>query len=327
MAEEFVSPSSQQRQERVKISLRRWSSLLHAHRVLDRLDQATAFLVDPLLAGIGLGEQLGELDRVVTHDLAHRVRSAAARSQRSARSPSIMTVVSPSVTPPPHMRYRCRAPATVLYGSGRASTRALDCRVCFFCSSDPVTSSTHPVAMTTRRSDCLLAHIGRSRLDLDAASTPHAVFMNDLIPRHRGHRDRQVVRRSPGPARHRPHRAHRHRVRPSRAQRRRQDHHGPHPFHAHQRRRRRGPDRRVRRQDAARRRTPLHRCHRAVLRDRRAADRPGEPPADGRPRTPARPRGRCPGGRAAGPVRADGRRRPARRDVLRRHEAPTRPRP
>ena len=41
-------------------------------RVLDGLGQAGAFLVDPLLAGVGLGEGLGELDRVVTDDLAHR---------------------------------------------------------------------------------------------------------------------------------------------------------------------------------------------------------------------------------------------------------------
>ena len=41
-------------------------------RLLDRLGQASAFLVDPLLAGVGLGERLGELDRVVTDDLAHR---------------------------------------------------------------------------------------------------------------------------------------------------------------------------------------------------------------------------------------------------------------
>ena len=39
---------------------------------VDRLRQALALLVDPLLAGVGLGEGLGELDRVVTDDRAHR---------------------------------------------------------------------------------------------------------------------------------------------------------------------------------------------------------------------------------------------------------------
>ena len=41
-------------------------------RVFDRLGQAGALLVDPLLAGVGLREGLGELDRVVADDLAHR---------------------------------------------------------------------------------------------------------------------------------------------------------------------------------------------------------------------------------------------------------------
>ena len=40
--------------------------------VLDRLGQAGALLVDPPLAGVGLREGLGELDRVVADDLAHR---------------------------------------------------------------------------------------------------------------------------------------------------------------------------------------------------------------------------------------------------------------
>src|ERR1700693_156996 len=39
------------------------------------------------------------------------------------------------------MKYRHSAFATVRYGSGRASMRALSRLYCFFCSSDPVTSS------------------------------------------------------------------------------------------------------------------------------------------------------------------------------------------
>src|SRR6476661_8930350 len=41
------------------------------------------------------------------------------------------------------MKYRSSAFAAVPYGSGRASMRALSCLYCFFCSSDPVTSSIH----------------------------------------------------------------------------------------------------------------------------------------------------------------------------------------
>src|ERR1700731_1664217 len=39
------------------------------------------------------------------------------------------------------MKYRHSAFATVRYGSGRASMRTLSRLYCFFCSSDPVTSS------------------------------------------------------------------------------------------------------------------------------------------------------------------------------------------
>jgi hypothetical protein len=45
---------------------------LSSLRILDGLGQAGAFLVDPLCAGVGLSEGLGELDRVVANDLAHR---------------------------------------------------------------------------------------------------------------------------------------------------------------------------------------------------------------------------------------------------------------
>src|SRR5215471_3765038 len=41
------------------------------------------------------------------------------------------------------MKYRHSAFATARYGSGRASMRALSRLYCFFCSSDPVTSSIH----------------------------------------------------------------------------------------------------------------------------------------------------------------------------------------
>src|SRR5262245_46728189 len=46
------------------------------------------------------------------------------------------------------MKYRCSAFATLPYGSGRASTRALYCLHCFFCSSEPVTSSIHFAAIS-----------------------------------------------------------------------------------------------------------------------------------------------------------------------------------
>src|SRR5262245_33033080 len=46
------------------------------------------------------------------------------------------------------MKYRCSAFAALPYGSGRASMRALYCLYCFFCSSDPVTSSIHFAAMS-----------------------------------------------------------------------------------------------------------------------------------------------------------------------------------
>src|SRR5512135_1065504 len=46
------------------------------------------------------------------------------------------------------MKYRCSAFATVPYGSGRASMRALYRLYCFFCSSDPVTRSIHFAAIS-----------------------------------------------------------------------------------------------------------------------------------------------------------------------------------
>src|SRR6266487_3473461 len=46
------------------------------------------------------------------------------------------------------MKYRSSAFAAVPYGSGRASMRALSCLYCFFCSSDPVTSSIHFAAIS-----------------------------------------------------------------------------------------------------------------------------------------------------------------------------------
>src|SRR6476620_8918144 len=46
------------------------------------------------------------------------------------------------------MKYRSSALATLPYGSGRASMRALYCLYCFFCSSDPVTSSIHFAAIS-----------------------------------------------------------------------------------------------------------------------------------------------------------------------------------
>ena len=50
-----------------------------AGEAVDRRRQALALLVDPLLAGVGLGEGLGELDRVVTDDRAYR-RSVGGRA-------------------------------------------------------------------------------------------------------------------------------------------------------------------------------------------------------------------------------------------------------
>src|SRR6476469_3124088 len=46
------------------------------------------------------------------------------------------------------MKYRSSAFATLPYGSGRASMRALYCLYCFFCSSDPVTRSIHFAAIS-----------------------------------------------------------------------------------------------------------------------------------------------------------------------------------
>src|SRR5215468_3663439 len=46
------------------------------------------------------------------------------------------------------MKYRSSAFATVPYGSGRASMRALSFLYCFFCSSEPVTSSIHFAAIS-----------------------------------------------------------------------------------------------------------------------------------------------------------------------------------
>src|SRR6202000_1795457 len=57
-------------QDRERGWRRRWSSLPPLG-VLDRLDQASAFLIDPLLARVGLGERLGELDRVLPDDRTH----------------------------------------------------------------------------------------------------------------------------------------------------------------------------------------------------------------------------------------------------------------
>ena len=70
-------------------SLPPWSFLLSSLRVLDGLGQAGAFLVDPLRTGVGLGEGLGELDRVVADDLADRRPICGSALQRSAKSPNI----------------------------------------------------------------------------------------------------------------------------------------------------------------------------------------------------------------------------------------------
>ena len=83
-------------------SLRRRSSRCSPRSgVLDRLGQASAFLVDPLLAGVGL-RRTSRRTRPGRHRRSSRtgVPSAAARSQRSARSSNILRLVSPSVTPP-----------------------------------------------------------------------------------------------------------------------------------------------------------------------------------------------------------------------------------
>ena len=46
------------------------------------------------------------------------------------------------------MKYRWNAFAVAPYGSGSASSRALYCLYCFFCSSEPVRVSIHLAAMS-----------------------------------------------------------------------------------------------------------------------------------------------------------------------------------
>ena len=165
------------------------------------------------------------------------------------------------------------------------------------------------------------------RLDLDAASTLHAVLMTSHTTAIEVAGIAKSYGDHAGPARHRPHRAHRHRLRPARAQRRRQDHHGPHPVHAHQPPTRARPgspgSTSGREPDGVRRSIGVTGQFSAI--DELLTGRENLRLMADLAHLPAR-EARRPGRRAAGPVRPDRRRRPARRDVLRRHEAPARPR-
>src|SRR5262249_20448442 len=131
--------------------LRRWSFLFPSLRVLDRLGQSGAFLVDPSLSGVGLRECIGELDRIVADYRAH------GRAIGRGTLPEVGEVAehldgglavqdAPVVHEVPLQRLRDGAVRL-----GQSFDAGLYCLYCFFCSSDPVTSSIHFGAIT-----CLL---------------------------------------------------------------------------------------------------------------------------------------------------------------------------
>ena len=125
--------------------------LLLARASLDRLDQPGALLVDPPLAGVGLRRTSRRTRRGRRRrSRATGVPSAAARSQRSARSSNIVTMrVAVGDAAEVH-EVALDAPRPPC-GRARAAPRCAPCTClyCFFCSSDPVTSSIHFAAMVT----------------------------------------------------------------------------------------------------------------------------------------------------------------------------------
>ena len=147
-------------------------------------------------------------------------------------------------------------------------------------------------------------------------------------PGHLSERTAQVIRRQGRARRRRPRRPRRNDLLAARPERRRQDHRREDPVDPHLPRRcvRRHPRRRPRPRHRPAGSAGRDRCHRPVLRRRRPHHRRGEHAPHGRPAPPVQARGPPRRRRAAGALRPHRRRQAARLHLLRRHEAPPRPR-